>query len=55
LAIAQVDDYKQRIGADGIIAIVYPDEARKRVTKPEDVRDIALGLRLTVMALCALS
>lgn len=52
VAIAQADDYKEKIGADGIIAIVYPDEARKTVTKPEDVRDIALGLRPTVMVLC---
>ena len=52
LAIAQADDYKEKIGADGIIAIVYPDEARKVVTKPEDVRDIALGFRPTVMVLC---
>jgi hypothetical protein len=52
LAIAQAEDYKERIGADGVIAVVYPDEARKEVTKPEDVRDIALGLRPTVMVLC---
>ena len=52
LAIAQAEDYKERIGADGIIAVVYPEEARKEVTKPEDVRDIALGLRPTVMVLC---
>jgi len=52
IAIAQAEDYKEKIGADGIIAVVYPDEARKEVTKPEDVRDIALGLRPTVMVLC---
>jgi hypothetical protein len=52
VAIAQAENYKERIGADGIIAVVYPDEARKNVTKPEDVRDIALGLRPTVMVLC---
>ncbi len=52
LAITQAYDYKERIGADGIIAIVYPDEARREVTRPEDVRDIALGLRPTVMVLC---
>jgi len=52
LAIAQAEDYKESIGADGIIAIVYPNEARKTVTKPEDVRDIALGLRPSVMVLC---
>ncbi len=52
LAIAQAEDYKESIGADGIIAIVYPNEARKTVTNPEDVRDIALGLRPSVMVLC---
>jgi hypothetical protein len=52
VAIAQAEDYKERIGADGIVAIVYPDEARKEVTRPDDVRDIALGLRPTVMVLC---
>lgn len=35
-----------------IAQVVYPDEARKEVTKPEDVRDIALSLRPTVMVLC---
>jgi hypothetical protein len=52
VAIAQAEDYKERIGADGIIAVVYPDEARKEVTRPDDVTDIALGLRPTVMVLC---
>jgi len=52
IAIAQAEDYKERIGAEGIIAIVYPDEARKEVTRPEDVKDIALGLRPAVMVLC---
>jgi len=52
VAIAQADEYRQQVNADGIIAIVYPEEARKEVTKPEDVKDIALALRPTVMVLC---
>lgn len=36
-AISQGEDYKDIVGADGIIAIVYPEEARKEVTRPEDV------------------
>ena len=52
LAIAQAEQYKESIGAAGIIAISYPEEARKEVTKPEDVRDIALGLRPAVTVLC---
>lgn len=51
-AIAQAEGYKESVGADGIVAIVYPEEARRKVTKPEDVRDIALMTRPTVMVLC---
>jgi len=40
------------VDADGIIAIIYPEEARKEVTKPEDVRDIAVTLHPAVMILC---
>jgi SAM-dependent methyltransferase len=31
---------------------VYPEEARKEVTRPEDIRDIAIALRPAVMILC---
>lgn len=52
LAIAQAEEYKDKINASGIIVIIYPEEARKIVTKPEDVREIAEGLHPSVMVLC---
>jgi len=50
-AISQAESYKEKVGADGVIAIVYPDEARRVVTRPEEVRDIASDLQATVMVL----
>lgn len=50
-AIVQADEYKEQLKADGIIAIAYPQQAKQTVTRPEDVRDIALGLRPTVTVL----
>jgi len=52
IAIAQADEYRETVSADGIIAIVYPEEARKEVTKPEDIRDIAITLRPAAVVLC---
>lgn len=52
IAIVQADEYRQQVDADGVIAIIYPEEARKEVTKPEDVRDIATALHPAVMILC---
>ena len=52
VAMIQADEYRQQMNADGIIAIVYAEEARKEVTKPEDVADIAITLHPTVMVLC---
>jgi tRNA1(Val) A37 N6-methylase TrmN6 len=52
LAIAQAEEYKEKINASGIIVIIYPDETRKIVTRPEDVREIAEGFRPSVMVLC---
>jgi len=51
-AISQGESYKDRVGADGIIAIVYPNEARKDVTRPEDVIDVATNISPTAMVLC---
>jgi hypothetical protein len=50
-AIVQAEGYKEQLKADGIIAIAYPHQAKQTVTRPEDVRDIALGLRPTVTVL----
>ena len=50
-AIVQAEEYKEQLRADGIIAIAYPQQAKQTVTRPEDVRDIALGLRPTVTVL----
>jgi type I restriction-modification system DNA methylase subunit len=50
-AIVQAEEYKEQLKADGIIAIAYPNQARQTVTRPEDVRDIALGLRPAVTVL----
>lgn len=50
-AIVQAEEYKEQLKADGIIAIAYPKESKQTVTRPEDVREIALGLRPTVTVL----
>jgi hypothetical protein len=50
-AIVQAEEYKEQLRADGIVAIAYPQQAKQTVTRPEDVRDIALGLRPTVTVL----
>ncbi len=50
-AIVQAEEYREQLKADGIIAIAYPQHARQTVTRPEDVRDIAIGLRPTVTVL----
>jgi len=50
-AIVQAEEYKEQLKADGIIAIAYPKQAKQTVTRPEDVRDIALGLHPTVTVL----
>src|SRR3972149_7818056 len=47
-AIVQAEAYKEQLKADGIIAIAYPQQARQTVNRPEDVREIAVGLRPTV-------
>ena len=51
-AIAQAEEYKEKIGAAGVIVIVYPEEARKDVTKPEDVALIASNMHPSVTVLC---
>jgi len=51
-AISQGDRYRESVGAHGIIAIVYPEDARREVNRPEDVEDIALSLQTSVMVLC---
>jgi len=50
-AIVQAEGYKEQLKADGIIAIAYPQQAKQTVSRPEDVTDIALGLRPTVTVL----
>ncbi len=50
-AIVQAEQYKEQLKADGIIAVAYPQQARQTVTRPEDIRDIALDLRPTVTVL----
>jgi len=52
VAISQGETYKETVKADGIIAIVYTEDVRKAVTRPEDVRDIALQYETNVMVLC---
>jgi len=41
--IIQANDYKERLGAGGIIALVYPEHIRKRVTT-NDVKELSLGV-----------
>lgn len=50
-AIVQAEEYREQLKADGIIAIAYPDQARQTVSRPEDVREIAISLRPTVTVL----
>jgi hypothetical protein len=50
-AIVQAEGYKEQLNADGIIAIAYPQQAKQVVSRPEDVRDIAIGLRPAVTVL----
>jgi hypothetical protein len=42
-AISQAEDYKESVGADEVIVIIYPNEARIGVTQPKDFRDVACG------------
>ena len=51
-AIAQAEEYKEKVSADGIIVIVYPIEARQTVSKPEEVEYLASKLQPIVTVLC---
>jgi len=51
-AIAQAEEYKEQVGANGIIAIVYPNEVKQTVTKAEDVELLASRHRPMVTVLC---
>jgi hypothetical protein len=41
--IVQANGYKERLKADGIITLMYPEQARKVVASQQDIKDIALG------------
>jgi len=50
--IAQAEDYRDSMGASGVIVLVYPEEARKKViNRPEDIQEVAMVLRPAVMVL----
>jgi len=51
-AIAQAEEYRDKVGAAGSIIIVYPDSTRKTVTTPQDVEDMAQQTKLTAFVLC---
>lgn len=50
-AIAQADSYRESTGADGIIAVVYPEEARMPIGYPQDATDIALSIPFDAIVL----
>src|SRR4030042_3347702 len=49
--IVQANGYKERLKADGIITLMYPEQARKVVTSQQDIKDIALGLNSQALIL----
>lgn len=52
MAIAQAEEYKEKMNAQGAIVIIYPERARQEATRPEDVRDLAIELNPSAMVLC---
>jgi hypothetical protein len=51
VAVVQAEEYRGRIGADGIIALVYPETMRRDVASVTDVRALALSVPVTSIVL----
>jgi len=49
--IVQANEYKERLNADGVIAIVYPPDVRKPVASQEQARQLALKTPVQVLIL----
>jgi len=53
-AVAQGYEYAQRVGADGIIGLVYPEEARRTVATQQDVVDVVTTTPVSALVLSPL-
>lgn len=49
--VVQASEYKERLNADGIIAIVYPSDVRRLVVSQEQVRQLALKTQTQALIL----
>ncbi len=52
--IVQANGYKEKLNADGIIILMYPEQVRKNVTSQQDIVDIALGFNPQALILSSI-
>jgi hypothetical protein len=52
--IVQANGYKERLNADGIVILMYPEQVRKIVTSQQDITDIALGFNPQALILSSI-
>ncbi len=49
--VIQANSHKEKVKADGVIALAYPGDARREIVSRQDVIDIATGLPITAIVL----